>query len=127
MIFKGSMIIHKDGVASGFRNVEDADQVDDDGVSLYHVHGKSSNDTMAIYVEEKVVSLTSRDCFVLLHGRSTILWIGKGSNGEEVVSGAKIASIISQGSMVKRVKEGVCLYCILGNGYFSLFLYNNYR
>jgi len=51
-------------------------------------------------------SLTSQDCFVLLYGRSTFLWIAKGSNEGEVLVAVKIASIISPGRIVKRIKEG---------------------
>jgi hypothetical protein len=36
-LFKGSMIIHSGGKASGFKNVKDTDSYDDDGVGLYHV------------------------------------------------------------------------------------------
>lgn len=36
-LFNGRVIVHQGGVASGFKNVRDADTVDADGKYLYHV------------------------------------------------------------------------------------------
>lgn len=100
------MIIRYGGVASGFNNLSDADTVDTDHTELYHVFGKSNDVTMGIYVEEKTSSLTSRDCFVLLKNRRITLWVGSGSSESEQVAAARIASIISKGKMVSKVREG---------------------
>lgn len=90
-LFNGSMIIHFGGVASGFKNVDDEDEEDVDGVALYHVHGNNDRDTYGIFTEEKASSLTSRDCFVLVNGKKLFLWQGAGSNDAERSAALKIA------------------------------------
>lgn len=36
-LFKGRVVVHMGGVASGFKNVKDADNIDTDGKYLYQV------------------------------------------------------------------------------------------
>ena len=90
-LFDGSMIIHFGGVASSFKNVDDADQVDDDAVSLYHVYGTNEKNTYGIFTKETASSLTSRDCFVLVDGQQVFLWQGNDSNSAEQLAAMKIA------------------------------------
>ena len=56
-LFKGKMVIHSGGKASGFKNKKDADSYDTDGVSLYHVRGFDADDTRAVQVAEAASSL----------------------------------------------------------------------
>mmetsp|Transcript_17974 Transcript_17974/g.23281 ORF Transcript_17974/g.23281 Transcript_17974/m.23281 type:complete len:578 (-) Transcript_17974:333-2066(-) len=90
-LFHGALVVHFGGVASGFKNVDDEDEEDEDGVALYHVHGSDDENTHGIYTKEAATSLTSRDCFVLINGRKVFLWQGNGSNDSEKKAAAKIA------------------------------------
>ena len=90
-LFKGKLIIHDGGRASGFSNSDQKDVTDDDGVSLFHIRGTSNVNTHAVQVEEKCTSLNSGDCFVLITPATVYSWNGKGSNESEQ-STAKITS-----------------------------------
>ena len=82
-LFKGKMVIHDGGKASGFKNSDQKDESDDDGVSLFHVRGTSERDTRAVQMPEVAASLNSGDCFVLLTPGKIFSWNGKGSNDVE--------------------------------------------
>ena len=82
-LFKGKMVVHDGGKASGFKNSKQQDESDDDGVSLFHVRGTSARDTRAVQVAEVTASLNSGDCFVLLVPEKIYSWNGKGSNDFE--------------------------------------------
>ena len=82
-LFKGKMVVHSGGKASGFKNKQDADSYDDDGVSLYHVRGTDELNTRAVQVEEVAGSLNSGDCFVLLTPQVMYAWHGTGANEAE--------------------------------------------
>lgn len=111
-LFKGHMVIHAGGKASGFRNRDDGDSYDTDGVSLFHVKGTNQLNTMAVQgmaahplspplsiaafllapppltglcraVEEEAKSLNSGDCFVLLTPSTMYEWHGTGANNDE--------------------------------------------
>ena len=90
-LFNGAMIVHFGGVASGFKNVDDEDEEDEDGVALYQVHGSDSSNTYGIFTKSVASSLTSRDCFCLVNGRKVYLWEGSGSNDAEKQAAMKIA------------------------------------
>lgn len=49
-LFKGSMVIHAGGKASGFKNSTQEDAYDADGVSLYHVRGSNATNTVGVQV-----------------------------------------------------------------------------
>ena len=77
LIFKGRMVVHSGGRASGFKNRYDQDSYDVDGTRLFHVRGTNELDTRAVQVEEKASSLNSNDCFVLETPQATYIWYGK--------------------------------------------------
>merc|ERR1719453_86201 len=77
-LFKGHMVIHSGGKASGFKNKADADSYDTDGVSLFHVRGSNEIDTRAVQVAETATSLNSGDCFVLMTPSTIYAWTGNG-------------------------------------------------
>ena len=104
-IFHGSMVIHAGGVASGFKNVDDGDEEDTDGIALYHVFGTNSENTYGVHAEEKAASLTSRDCFCLAYGKTVYLWIGKGSNDVEQAAASKIAEILKKKLFCRKVNK----------------------
>ena len=79
-MFKGRLVVHSGGKASGFRNVHEGDSYDTDGVSLYHVRGTDDDNTRAVQVEEEARRLNSGDCFVLLTPRTVYVWKGRGAN-----------------------------------------------
>lgn len=82
-LFNGKLIIHDGGRASGFNNSNQTDEIDDDGVSLFHVRGTNASNTHAVQVAEVCTSLNSGDCFVLLTPSTVYSWNGKGSNESE--------------------------------------------
>lgn len=77
LVFKGRMVVHSGGRASGFKNRFDQDSYDVDGTRLFHVRGMNEFDTRAVQVEEKASSLNSNDCFVLETPQATYIWYGK--------------------------------------------------
>ena len=82
-LFKGKMVIHEGGRASGFSNSTETDTYDTDGVGLFHIKGTTDLNTYAVQVEEKATSLNSADCFVLMTPTTAFAWNGRGSNEDE--------------------------------------------
>jgi villin 1/advillin len=105
-MFKGKMIVHEGGVASGFKNRADEDSFDTDGISLFHVRGSNEYNTRAVQVGEVAASLNSGDCFVLLTPNSMYVWKGKGSNAQEQKTAADIADTIKGNRSTTAVEEG---------------------
>jgi len=105
-LFKGKMIIHEGGCASGFKNLNDKDVYDTDGVSLFHVRGTNSLNTRAVQVIEKASSLNSGDVFVLLTPDTMFVWEGKGSNENEKKAGSSIANALKGARKTVTVHEG---------------------
>lgn len=77
LVFKGKMVVHSGGRASGFKNRVDQDSYDVDGTRLFHVRGTNEFDTRAVQVAETASSLNSNDCFVLETPACTYIWYGK--------------------------------------------------
>jgi hypothetical protein len=94
-LFKGKMVIHDGGKASGFKNSKQEDESDDDGVSLFHVRGTNEHNTRAVQVAEVTASLNSGDCFVLLTPGTIYSWNGTGSNDAERSTGLTVAQTLS--------------------------------
>lgn len=105
-LFKGKFIIHKGGRASGFKNSEQKDEYDTDGISLFHVRGTSPLNTKATQVEEKASSLNSNDCFVLVTPKVTYAWYGKYATGDERTVAKSVADTLTVPSKVETVFEG---------------------
>lgn len=105
-MFKGRMIIHEGGVASGFKNVKDSDSFDTDGISLFHVRGNSPLNTRAAQVPEKPASLNSGDCFVLLTPATMYVWNGEGANDDEKATAQNISTIMKGDRAQEDVAEG---------------------
>lgn len=94
-LFKGSMIVHKGGKASGFKNRNDTDSIDTDGVALFHVRGTNALNTVAIQVEERAERLNSGDCFVLVTPSHVYVWQGRGATAEEQTVATNAATILA--------------------------------
>jgi len=105
-LFKGRMIIHEGGCASGFKNLNDKDVYDTDGISLFHVRGTNNLNTRAVQVAEKASSLNSGDVFVLLTPDTMFVWEGRGSNDSEKKAGASIANVLKGQRKTVTVQEG---------------------
>ncbi len=58
-LFKGKMIVHLGGTASGFKNVKEKEAADEKDVTLFHVRGTNDTNTRAIQVVAKASSLNS--------------------------------------------------------------------
>lgn len=69
-------VIHTGGVGSGFKNVDEADYYDEDGVRLFHIKATNEYNIRAIQVKERASSLNSGDCFVLETPKTLYLWFG---------------------------------------------------
>lgn len=104
-LFKGKMIIHSGGKASGFKNKADTDSYDTDGVSLFHVKGTNAVNTRAVQVAEKASSLNSGDSFLLLTPETVYLWYGKGCNDAEKASAQGLGEVLKKQTMFKTVTE----------------------
>ncbi|KAL4109413.1 hypothetical protein PRIC1_001113 [Phytophthora ramorum] len=105
-LFKGTMIVHAGGKASGFTNREDEDSYDTDGVSLYQIKGTNAKNTLAAQVDEKASSLTSGDCFVLVTPSKVYEWQGAGSSAAEREVASSIASILKKSRETEIIEEG---------------------
>jgi len=106
MLFRGKMIVHAGGKASGFKNKADIDSYDQDGISLFHVRGSTALDTRAVQVPEKSSSLNSGDCFVLETPQTQFIWLGKHSNTDEQNVAKNIAKILKGTRAIVEVAEG---------------------
>jgi advillin len=105
-LFKGKMVVHNGGKASGFKNRADVDSYDTDGVSLYHIKGTTELNTRAVQVPEVAASLNSGDCFALLTPTVVYIWQGKGSNPTERKTAQGTAAVIKGARTVTLVEEG---------------------
>jgi hypothetical protein len=108
-LFKGMMVIHMGGTASGFKNKDDADSYDTDGVNLFHIKGTSPENTRAVQVEEQAKCLNSGDAFLLRTPDTVFAWLGKGCNDAEIGSALKIGELLKTSTVfrtVTEVKEG---------------------
>eukprot|EP00039_Didymoeca_costata_P010163 m.136190 g.136190 ORF g.136190 m.136190 type:complete len:840 (+) comp14725_c0_seq1:125-2644(+) len=83
LIFKNKLVVHIGGVGSSFKNVNEADYIDDDGTRLFHVRGTNPDNVRAVQVVERASSLNSGDCFVLETPQKLYLWFGTGCTKEE--------------------------------------------
>jgi len=106
-IFKGQMIVHKGGVASGFTSANPegapADTSSEEpttAVSLYQIKSTSPLVTRTVETNPVAASLNSGDVFMLVpntpetHAQtngSVLVWRGSGSNKEERETGEKLA------------------------------------
>lgn len=95
-LFRGRMIVHAGGKASGFKNRDDSDSYDTDGVGLFHVKGTNELNTYGIQVAETASSLNSGDCFVLVTPSTVYVWQGRGANADEQVVATNIANILAE-------------------------------
>ena len=105
-LFRGKMVIHAGGKASGFKNKADKDSYDTDGISLFHVRGFDEDDTRAVQVAEKASSLSAGDCFVLLTPGTMYLWFGSESNGSEQDVCRAVGDLLKAKNAVVELNEG---------------------
>jgi len=105
-LFKGKMIVHKGGAASGFKNRLDVDSTNQTGISLYHVKGTTEMNTRAIEVDAFANSLNSGDCFVLLTPETMFVWNGKGSSDQERLVASHVAQILQGNRSAVQFNEG---------------------
>lgn len=111
-LFRGRMIVHAGGKASGFKNRDDSDSYDTDGVGLFHVKGTNELNTYGIQVAETASSLNSGDCFVLVTPSVVYVWQGRGANDSEAAVATNIANILANdfngtgGRAVTHLHEG---------------------
>jgi len=105
-LFKGRMVIHSGGAASGFKNINDKDSYDTDGISLFHVRGTNDLNTRAVQVPEVAGSLNSNDVFVLLTPNVMYVWQGKGANDDEKRIGNNVAKLLQEKRKVQVIDEG---------------------
>jgi len=106
-MFGGSMVVFSGGKASGFNNVHDRDEYDEDGVRMFRVRCASGeSDARATQVEENASSLDSGDVFILETPSKTWIWSGKDCVQEEVEQAIRLAAVVSPGRENTWLKEG---------------------
>jgi len=97
LLFKGKMIVHGGGIASGFKNRSDQDQYyTGDGSRMFQVRGTDDLNTRAMQVPTKAGSLNSGDVFILETPKSLFLWCGKFSSGDEREHAKNIVKTITK-------------------------------
>jgi len=104
-LFKGRMVVHFGGKASGFKNAGDHDSYHE-GNSLYHVRGTNGLNTRAVQVPEVAASLNSGDAFILDTAKVQYLWFGKGCNNDEKANAQSIAKLLVGSRSLKQIDEG---------------------
>lgn len=95
-IFKGRLIIHDGGHASGFHNVAERDSFDKDGHALFHVKGTNSLNVYGNHVAEEAKNLNSADSFVLVTPSFVYNWSGNFANEHEKDAAENIAKILKE-------------------------------
>jgi len=107
-MFGGQLVIFAGGKASGFNNVNDRDEYDEDGVRLYRVRclSKDARDSRAEQVEEKSTSLSSDDVFILESKDTCWIWRGKESSEEEFQVAEKFFATLCPGRESTELAEG---------------------
>lgn len=105
MLFKGKLINHTGGKASGFKNVTDATATLCEN-RLYQVKGTNKLNTRANEVACICASLNSNDIFVLTTKAATYLWCGKGGSGDERELAKAVAETVSPNGNYTMVPEG---------------------
>eukprot|EP00092_Neocalanus_flemingeri_P096299 GFUD01122576.1.p1 GENE.GFUD01122576.1~~GFUD01122576.1.p1 ORF type:complete len:253 (-),score=83.88 GFUD01122576.1:197-901(-) len=112
------MVVFSGGKASGFNNVHDRDEYDEDGVRLFLVKTASGeSDARVTQVEEKASSLNSDDVFLLETPNHAMIWVGKDSVAEEYEQAERLAGLVCPGREIVRVdetKEGELFWEALG-------------
>jgi hypothetical protein len=107
----GGIVVHAGGIGSGFKNVEQADVYDTDGVRLFHVRGTNEWNTRAVQVEERAIALNSTDAFILETPEQLYAWFGKGCNGDEREFAKRMAprlhGLTTKGRSPENVPEGM--------------------
>jgi len=104
-LFKGKMVIHDGGYASGFANRKIED-VKADPVALYHIHGTNDVNTHAIQSKATAASLNSGDCFALNTNNTVFVWLGKGANDAERKCAGSIAKVVGGPRKLVTLNEG---------------------
>lgn len=105
-LFKGKMVVHSGGVASGFKNKSEKDTSTQSEVGLYHIRGTNDLNTRAVQVPGQAASLNSNDVFVLNTPDTMYVWRGKGSNDDEKKCGSSIAAVLQGKRKLSVVEEG---------------------
>ena len=111
-IFKGMMIIHANGHASGFANSTEVTNIDTDGTALFHVKGTNANNSCGIQVKEEAASLNGEDCFVLVTPNNCYVWAGNAHSEDELNTASAIANQLANnflgksGRPVTQITEG---------------------
>lgn len=91
-LFRGNMVVHSGGHASGFKNRTEGDSYDTDGIALFLVKGSSALNTYAKQVAEKASSLCSADAFVLVTPTQAFAWQGRGASSDEQAMAVHLAT-----------------------------------
>ena len=110
-IFRGLMIVHSGGNASGFAGVE-GNTKDESDTALFHVKGTNPSNTCGVQVACSASSLNGEDCFVLVDPSNCYMWFGNASDGAEQAAANGIAEQLSKtfqntgGRSVSQIKEG---------------------
>jgi hypothetical protein len=100
-VFKGRMIVHSGGKASGFKNVNATDTYNTGGTRLYQIRGDNELNTRAVAVAERAGSLNSGDVFFLETPRGAYVWKGALCSPAERTAGVHLAKIISSKEAVE--------------------------
>jgi len=117
LLFKGKMIVHAGGHASGFKNRDDKDVYFGPGESrLFQIRGTDAVNVRAIQVPCKTASLNSTDCYFLQTPKGTYIWNGSGSSGDERQFAKSISQRLNPGepALVVEGKEPQDFWTALG-------------
>jgi len=105
-MFSGKMVVFAGGKASGFNNVKDRDEYDEDGVRMFRVRSTCGEvDARAAQVPETADSLASDDVFLLETPENCWIWAGQESVEEEVEQAQRLAALLCPGREVVLIKE----------------------
>jgi len=115
-LFKGKMIVHAGGKASGFKNRDDKDDYFVGGSRMFQVRGTNELNTRAVQVTCKSAALNSGDVFIVETPTDFYLWCGNGSSGDEREYAKAISKRVSKKeyTLVTEGKEPAAFWAALG-------------
>lgn len=105
-LFKGKLIVHMGGKASGFKNSKQEEMAYQGGTRVFHIRGTNDYNTRAVEVPAAASSLNSNDIFVIQTSNNVFLWCGKGGSGDERELAKNVAKQISPVNDFTIVAEG---------------------
>jgi len=94
-LFQGKMITYTGGKQSSFRNTDEKDSMDEDGVGMFQVKGTALENILVSQIKEHSSSLNSEDVFLLVTPLNVFIWQGVYAMAEEIEVGHTVGGVLA--------------------------------